>query len=390
MDSVIGETMSTQGEEREDLERVASKLDVPFAVVQAGSDANWDAARQEPNLDQLADDIRREVEPFLAAAGFTELVRLAFYYASRVPFTVPNEVPSWTDVLAGAANAAGGPVWRIPIIDGLPDPANATDRLLTARTGAALHDIRALWRRHEPTGRLPTFRTANLRTCPPRNGGASRLVIFHHRPETIWNWLSDLLNETGFCPDFLVRSDPPLGETVAGMSYVQRGDDSRCIETRVHDDGVGYTQRECELVETPGFEWTAVAHGPSLGRAIINAFDLDRQLPHQDTRMWPAESPEHPKDWLVREMSDDMPRYPNEPIEYRHGAERLAQDRWLFWTWQCGRWRWLEIDPVAKEGRVLIRRKVDSGPSSDRESAYRGRAKAYAAWVGLNLRPGRQ
>lgn len=384
--------MSVKSEIREDLERHVRRLDVPFAVVQAGSDANWEAAGQKPNLDLLPEESRSEVGRLLAAAGFTELVRLAFYYVSRVPFPVPDEATTASmlrERFSEVEREAGVQVHSVCINDGLPDPVNARSRLVTARTGCALHDIMALRPTFERDWSLPTFRTATLPGVSPRDGSTCRLVIFHHRPETIRDALRGLLDETGFVPDFLGRCDPPLGETVARMSYVQRGDDSSCIETKVHDDGVGYTRRTCELVVTPGFTWTAIAHGPSLGGAIMNAFELDRQLPSPDARRWPAPGPEFPKNWLVRALSDDMPRYPKEPIEYPRGAESLEHDRWLCWTWQCGRWSWPEIDEAAKKRRVPIRSKKGSRPESDRTRTYRERAEAYATWIGQALRSGR-
>lgn len=378
---------------RETLQRAAQGLNVPFAVVQADSGTDWTIAQRAPCLDQLVDENRREAEYLFRHAGFSEVMRVAFFYASRVPFPHPDEAQPLREIRLPAEADTGCRVWPEPIYDGLPDPSDARPRLMTFATGVALHDMFA----HSvgidhPSGEhqpLPTFMTSPLQNGLPPSGNECRLVIFSIDPARVWRQLREMLDETGFFPSFLSRCNPSLCETVAGMSYVTRPEGSGCRETKIDDGGVSYKVLPCVLIETPELEWLAIAHGPHLGQAIVNAFDLEQRLPPAEDRVWPAPGPEHPRIWLTRELESEIPPYHEEASEYPKGSDRLNQDRWLYWTWQSGRWTWPEISNAADGKGVHFRPKAGSSPSPDRTRSLKLRATTYAKWIGQELRKGR-
>ncbi|HBJ35361.1 MAG TPA: hypothetical protein DDZ51_11545, partial [Planctomycetaceae bacterium] len=166
---------------------------------------------------------------------------------------------------------------------------------------------------------------------------------------------------------------------------------SACYARYVTDDQDRVMGDDVPHIKT-SIAWQSLVYGDNLGKAILRSYDINATLPPPGPkRRWPAPLPVHPVNWLTRSIDSEMPDFPGEPSNtqpYGHSIDRLMLDRWLFWSWQCGRWTWPEICAHGSEIGPLARWKEDAGKNPDQSKTAKKRAKEYGDWIGVTLRRG--
>ena len=108
-------------------------------------------------------------------------------------------------------------------------------------------------------------------------------------------------------------------------------------------------------------------------------------------RNWPIGDTEHPPDWRTAAVDVDVPTWDGEEGKVVEYGDTLERDRFLFWKWQCGRFRWKEIiEAAVAKGYVLWKdesKAFEDGKivvESVRTQARRF-AKKYADAIGCKL-----
>lgn len=380
-----------------DVERMSNNrhLQVPFAVVQVAARPapNWDTAlgystpANRPADNQQETDDRFDVERRLSQIGFTQLVRVLGFYASRAQER--HTYCSGNNMLSGAFEPSEY-VFDFGLTDG---PENTG---LSNQGAAWLHALLAngaSQRLEIPVIPLTVDQSAGNASESVEN----RLVIFSAEGNESVRAFRDLL-ALRYTPAFLTCDAVSLGLMVGGVNYVTRNHEltGDPTETRASNaDYRNYRLYPCPLVEIPGVHWNWVAHGTNLGQAILASYDFEQNLAvvSDTVRPWPhSEIPEHPRDWRTRDLGAEMPVYRGEPdrdyesrSKSNHEAtELLRHERWIYWTWAAmsvrsntaseSCWTWDQI-----RAALGIRAWQDGRA----ERTLRDRANTYGEWANL-------
>lgn len=401
---------------RHQLAQIANdaSLQVPFGIVELSA---ADVQSRDLALDRLPivsgvhPDVIIDVNRTISLMKLNEWARLVFFYLSRIPFQLPPELENaadhqaWQEVIAQAQQDY--PQHKIAstvLFDGLPDPAIARPRLLSQAAQRAIQSVMAEDIR--PRRTLPTFVYERLNQSPNPPSPATAIessedentvkifVAISPQPVETWNAVQRLRNQLSFVPEFFNDLRPVDHEMVSGVTYLQvdqAGSKSACYARCVTDDQGRVMGNDVLHIKT-SIAWQSLIYGDNLGRAILQSYDLSATLPPPGPkRRWPGPPPVHPVNWLTRPIDSEMPLFPGEPSStqpYGHSVDKLVLDRWLFWTWQCGRWTWLEICTHANNIGPIARWKRDAGIRPDQSKTAKKRAGEYGTWVGIALRPG--
>ncbi|HBJ36373.1 MAG TPA: hypothetical protein DDZ51_16815 [Planctomycetaceae bacterium] len=379
-------------------------LRVPFGIVELqaaeGQLANLNVQRQ-PSVPAVPEDIRKLSENAWQIILPNEWFRLVFYYVSLIayePIANVNAISTpeaWQSTLDAARSASPNrPVANTLVFDGLPAAENCFPRIVSQAAFHAIHRIMT-WTEFQWTVQ-PYNRLKPAQTPTPDAQESTRtkiLVVFSSDPTRSREQIENIKTQLSFVPEFFDELRPINQEMVPDVSYLQVDNSSGkpiCRTRSLLPDQSQVLSEALVHVDT-SIPWDAMVYGDSLADSILHAYDLHNALPAK--RIWPANCPEFPHNWARRELSDDIPRYPGEPdvniAVYPKGPERLLLDRWLFWSWQSGRWTWAEIYEDERRKASLARDKRDASGNPDRARTARKRASDYAEWIKCSLRSGR-
>ncbi len=382
------------------------RLDVPFAVlcVDRRAPVDWELASSYPDP-ALVENTDPQVERILQRIGFVNVVRVMAFYAARSPTSLGfRQVTSLTsedkEDKEGKGDKEDKYVAKQFDFGLWNNPAICSAEI--SRDNAWLHDL-LVRGTQTPVSIVPEeFSAEENGLASESTPDANQLFIFSESVSNNSLFADQLRNMIGTTPLFLRTQFVSLGLMIPGLCYVEReAHGNSAKETRVGTDGENYEVWGCPLVEIPGLRWQWLAHGSHLGRAIRSCLEFEQQLRAAgDMGLdWPDPAlPEHPRNWRVRSLDDDVPPHFLEPgvdtypIRSYPESEReklLAIERWLFWTKAAravrGRRSLTSCEDASPQVwsnqsiRAACGRRGVTGGRSDKN--LRDRARCYGDWL---------
>jgi len=398
---------------RHQLEQLVSdaSLQVPFGIVELqpvpGQIAELNLSRKSISPD-LPIEIRDLVDRSVCTMLPNEWAGLVFFYVSLIPYQLPENKDlfstpeSWQETLEHARAASPTrPIANVMFFDGLPATPDCYPRIISLAAFNAIQRVMAIndlelrvWPYERFNGHQSPTTQQTAATQEPEK--VKLLVVISPYPEQAWDQIQKIKTQLSVVPEFFEQFRPSNQEMVPGITYLQvdnTGGDPVCQARSLSPDQGQIISETIAHIQTSK-PWSAMVYGDNLASAILDAYDLSVSLPPPGNgRKWPADCPEHPCNWLTRRLDEPMPPYPGEPdssiATYPKAVDKLELDRWLFWSWQCGRWSWPKIYEASSAFGQLARPKDRISEEPDKSRTARTRAANYAEWMGYKLRPGR-